>query len=59
VRRRDDEQGLPVRRHILEFLDGDCPRGTGPVLDHDRLAELLAELGAEQAGDDVGRAACV
>ena len=32
-------------------------RAAGPVVDHDLLAELLAELRAENARDRVGRAA--
>ena len=45
--------GLGFRRQI----EPDGERAAGTVVDHDLLAELLAELRAEQARDRVGGAA--
>src|SRR6516225_9471810 len=45
--------GLGLRGQV----EADGQRAARPVVDHDLLAELLAELGAEDARDRVGGAA--
>jgi benzoyl-CoA reductase/2-hydroxyglutaryl-CoA dehydratase subunit BcrC/BadD/HgdB len=50
----------PLLAHLLEELDGETPRATGPalfltgaVLDEPRLLDLIESLGARVAGDDL------
>jgi hypothetical protein len=48
---------VAVRRRLRDIVGGDRAAGAGPVLDHEGLAEGLAELGGETPRDIVLRAA--
>ncbi len=57
VRQRDQEQRIAVRRRAHDRLGGDIAAGARPVFDDELLAEPLRQPLADQARDDVGRAA--
>ena len=54
--RRDLQDRVAVRRCAYEKLGCDGRIGAAAFLDDDRLADLLGELLAKQARDDVVRA---
>ena len=53
----NDAQGVTVRRRLRAGLRAENAGGAAAVLDDERLAELLLQLGAGLAHDDVGDAA--
>jgi hypothetical protein len=56
-RRVREHQGVAVGRRLHDVEPADAAAGAGLVVDDDRLAELLGELLADDAGDDVARPA--
>jgi hypothetical protein len=50
-------EGVAVGRRLRRHVRADGAAGAGLVLDHDRLAEALAQLLRHDARDDVGGAA--
>ena len=57
-RDRDLRDGVAVRRAVGRHLQrSQHAAGAGPVLDHDRLAEMLLGRGGQRAKPDVGGAA--
>ena len=53
---RHDPDGVAVRRGARNRAVADVAGGTGPVFDHDGLAELLGQLVLDRANDVVGGA---
>ena len=56
VARLADDHVVAVGGRLGDEVDADVAAGARLVLDHDRLAECLGELGADHAGQDVGSA---
>ena len=54
---RGIEQRVAVRVRLGQQLDRDVARGPRPVVDHDALIHLSAELFAHEASHDIGRPA--
>jgi hypothetical protein len=54
---RADQQGVAVAGRARRGRNADIAAGAAAVLDDDRLAQGLAELGVDQPGRDVGAAA--
>ena len=54
---RSDQKRIAVRLRLLERSGADRPIGAGAVVDNDRLADALSELGGDEACRDIGRAA--
>ena len=52
-RRRDEQQGIAIRRRMHDGLGGDIGRRAGAVLHHELLTEPLGEPSAQQARGDV------
>ena len=52
-----DQQGVAVRHGLGHRLIADHAAGARPVLDHDRLAQRLLQLGRDEARRGVGTAA--
>ena len=52
-RRRVHQQRVAVRRRLADRGDADGSAGARPVLDHDRLVDLLRHLLEHDAADDV------
>ena len=57
VVRPDEHHGVAVGRRIDHRLGADIAAGAGAVLDHELLAEMVRQPVAQNAGDDVVRAA--
>ena len=56
-RGRSREQGIAVSGGFGDDAGSYGAAGSGPVINHDRLAEALAHLGPHHAGEGIGRAA--
>src|SRR4029079_13159891 len=52
-----EPDGVAVGSGLCHTVAADGPAGAGAVVDHDLLAERLAELVADRADDDGGAAA--
>ena len=57
MRRGHEQKRVAVRRRARDRLQGKIAAAARPVFDDDRLAEPLRQPLADQARDDVGRAA--
>jgi hypothetical protein len=54
---RHDEDRVAVGRRLRRHLHADEAARSALVLDHERLAEVLLQLGRDRARDDVAAAA--
>jgi len=54
---RHQQQRVAVGRALRDGVGADDRAGSGPVVDHERLAPAFLQLGREEARIDIGRAA--